>query len=54
MEFYSVVCTVFDGDLLDLVVNAVSHHVVVVELLVDHLLDELGFTSGGFTRYNNS
>ena len=54
VEFDTIVSTVFNRHLLDLIVDTLSHHVVVVELLVDNLLDELGFTGGGFTCYNNS
>ena len=54
MEFDTVVSTVFNRHFLDLIVDTLGHHVVVVELLVDNLLDELGFTGGGFTCYNNS
>ena len=54
VKLYALVRLTLNWYLLDVVLAALSHHVVVVEGLLANLVDEASLADCGLTRYNHS
>ena len=53
VKFHRAVTSSLRLDFLELVLAALSHHVVVVKVVVKRLVDDLGFTDSWFSRNNH-
>ena len=54
VKLYALVRLPFNGYLLDVILAALGHHVVVVEGLLANLVDEASLADCGLTRYDHS
>ena len=54
MEFDASVRLAFDGHILDSVLTSLCHHVVMVEVLCDKLVDDLCLSNSGFSCDDDS
>ena len=55
VEFDSVIWVfLVENDILDVVFAALGHHVLMVKLAFDGLIDKAGLSNGGFASYYNT
>ena len=54
VELHSLVRSAFNGNLLDVIFTSLCHHIVMVETLLDHLINQACLAYSWLSRYDHS